>query len=335
MSDQRQQRSRRRARTGLLQRRSPITQRKRHTEMASIRGLWVAALVVAQPGDQVVLRAGEYRLANPLRFPRGGSPGRPITLAAFEEEYVALLGSVRLTGWQRHQGRIWKVPTPARSTGGMVRGLYEDAERLTHARPHWGTREDPSVSELTAPGTWTQQDGWIYLWAREGDSPDAHRIEASQHGVVNLDRPWLRVEGLHLLFGEPVVCVISADHCEVVGCEIAHCSNSVDNAYGAYLSGCSHSAFRNCRVHDSFYWGDHGSNSHLVSCINCGDSGPNVVSDCELFNGGLGVGTKGAAREMVITGNRIYDVVTGVVIQMAEAVILRELGADRQLQLVA
>jgi len=272
------------------------------------------ALAVAQPGDRVVLRAGEYRLAKTLRSPRAGSPGRPITLTAFGDEYVALLGSVRLTGWQQHQGRIWKVRTPPGSKGGMVRGLYEDAERLTHARPDWGKRENPPVSELKAPGTWTQQDGWIYLWSREGDSPDNHRIEASQHGVVNLDQPWLRVEGLHLLFGEPVVCVISADNCEVVRCEIAHCSNSVDNSYAAYLTGCSNSAFRDCRIHDSFYWGDHGSNSHLVSCINAGDSGPNFVSGCEIFNGGLGVGTKGAVREMVITDCRIYDVVNGVVI---------------------
>ena len=285
------------------------------------------ALDLAQPGDRVVLRAGEYRLAKALTFPRGGSEGNPITVTAFEGEYVALLGSARLTGWELvdsakvapgaasagHEDRIWKVRTPEGSNGGMVRGLYEDAERLTHPRPDWGKRENPPLSELKAPGTWTQEGGYIYLWTREGDSPDNHRIEASQHGVVNVNRPWVRVEKLHLFFGEPTVCVISADHCEVVRCEIAHCSNSVDNAYGAYVSGCSWSAFRDCVVHDSFYWGDHGSNSHVVSCIDCGDSGPNFVANCDIFNGGLGVGTKGAAREMVITDCRISDVVNGVV----------------------
>ncbi|MFC1806322.1 right-handed parallel beta-helix repeat-containing protein, partial [Planctomycetota bacterium] len=34
---------------------------------------------------------------------------------------------------------------------------------------------------------------------------------------------------------------------------------------------------------------------------------------CEIFNGGLGVGTKGAAREMVVRNCRIYDVLNGVV----------------------
>ncbi len=278
--------------------------------VGSANTLLERALNSASPGDRIVLRAGEYRLDLPLRFPRGGGKGRPITLCAAAGEYVALLGSVRLRGWERHRGRIWKVPHPPKP----VKGLYEDAERLTHPRPHWGTREDPPVSELKAPGTWTQDGGWVYLWSREGDSPDRHRIEASQCHVVHVNQPWIRVEGLHLLFGQNVVCRIMADNCEVVDCEIAHCSNSVDNSYNAYFSGCSNSAFRRCLVHDSYYWGDHGSNSHTMSAINCGDGGPNVVDGCEIFNGGLGVGSKGAVRRLVVTGCRIYDQVSGVAI---------------------
>jgi hypothetical protein len=267
-----------------------------------------AALAQAGPGDRVLLRAGEYRLREPVRFPRGGREGSPLTLCAVPGQYVALLGSLRLTGWQQHAGRIWKVAHPPKP----VKGLYEDGERLTHPRPDWGRREDPPLSELKTPGTWTQDDQWIYLWSRAGDSPDNHRIEASQNIVIDVNQPWVHVQGLHLLFGQHVVCQISADHCEVRDCEIAHCSNSVDNSYNAYLSGCSHSAFRNCLIHDSFYWGDHGSNSHTLSTINCGDHGPNFVAGCEIFNGGLGVGTKGAVRELVVTGCRIYDQVNGI-----------------------
>lgn len=267
------------------------------------------ALSLAKPGDRVVLRGGEYRLAETLRFPRGGEPGKPITLSAHQDDYVALLGSVRLTGWQVHQGKIWKCKAPPNT----IKGLYEDSERLTHPRVR-GKRENPPPSAIEAPGRWTAQDGWVYLRTREGDSPENHRIEASQHGVINLNRPWLRVEKLHVFFGQPTGLVISADHCEAVDCEVAHVSNSVDNAYGAYISHCSNSKLTGCRIHDSYYWGDHGSNSHLVSCIDCGDTGPNFVTGCEIFNGGLGVGTKGAAREMVITACRIYDVYNGVVV---------------------
>ena len=266
-------------------------------------------LAAVAPGDRVLLAAGEYRLAEAVRFPRGGEPDRPITLAARGTDYVALLGSVRLTGWTLHEGKVWKCKEPPV----MVKGLYEDGERLVHPRDR-GVRENPPVAAIQAPGRWTTQEGFIYLWSREGDSPDNHRIEASQHGIVNLNKPWLRLEGLHLFYGQHTGLIISADHCVAERCEVAGVANSTDNAYGAYISGCSNSAFRNCTFHDSFYWGDHGSNSHVVSCIDCGDAGPNFVEGCEIFNGGLGVGTKGAARQMIVTRCHIYDVLSGVVI---------------------
>ncbi len=278
------------------------------------RAMIEGALAKARPGDRVVLRAGEYRVIGGVHFPHGGERGKPITLCAAPGEYVALLGSARLTGWQKHEGKIWKVKSPANLHRGMTRGLYEDTERLTHPRPNWGKRENPPVSELRAPGTWTQVDGWIYVWSREGDTPDNHRIEASVRSVVSVNESWIIVDGLHMLFGENKVCTIHADNSFVVNSEIAHCSNSTDNSYNAYISGCSNSGFRDCVIHDSFYWGDHGSNSHTMSTINCGDNGPNFVDGCEIFNGGLGVGTKGAVRELVVKNCLIYDEVNGIVV---------------------
>jgi len=119
------------------------------------------------------------------------------------------------------------------------------------ANPHSGTT---GAEGLTVAGQYvfTVTAQWVYLWSRESDSPDNHRIEASQHPVMNVNRPWVRVEGLHMLFGQHVVCEITADHCGVVRCEI--------------------------------------------------------------FNGGLGVGSKGAVRELVVRGCHIYDEVNGIVI---------------------
>lgn len=86
-----------------------------------------AALEKARPGDRVVLRAGEYRLSKQLTFPRGGQADQAITLAAAPGEYAALMGSVRLTEWQRHENNIWKVKLPARKirTQGGGRTLSE------------------------------------------------------------------------------------------------------------------------------------------------------------------------------------------------------------------
>jgi len=269
-------------------------------------------LAAALPGDRVVLRGGEYRLPGcegTIHFPRAGEPDKPITLTACEEEYVALLGSVRLTDWQPHQDRIFRCPAPAK----IICGLFEDAVRLNHPRST-GTRENPPVSALQGPGQWTVADGWVYLWCREGDNPAQHRIEASQSVVVAADKPWVRVEKLHIFFGQPMGLNLRADHVVADGVEVAHVSNSVDNAYGAYFLSCSNSRLCNSTIHDSYYWGDHGSNSHVVSCIDAGDHGPNFVENCDIFDGGLGVGTKGAVREMLVLGNRIRDVQRGVLV---------------------
>jgi hypothetical protein len=267
-------------------------------------------LALAKAGDRVVLRGGEYRLADEggtLHFPRAGADGQPITLTAHSDEYAAVLGSVRLTDWKPHEGRIYKCPAPSK----RVCGLFEDGERLNHPREPL-KRENPPVWAVKLPGEWTAADGWIYLFCREGDSPAVHRIEASQMGVIVVDKPWVRVEKLHVFFGQPLGLDLAADHCVAEDVEVAHVSNSVDNAYGAYLSGCSDSALRNSVVHDSFYWGAHSENSHVISTIDCGDRGPNFVENCEAFNGGLGVGSKGAVRELVVRNNLVRDVYWGV-----------------------
>ena len=111
-------------------------------------GVLVSALAKALPGDRIVLRAGEYRLDGPVQFPREGEAGRPITLCADPGQYVAILGSVRLTGWEKRAANIWKVKHPPK----RVKGLYEDSERLTHPRPGLGQarRSAPSGTQ----GTW-------------------------------------------------------------------------------------------------------------------------------------------------------------------------------------
>ena len=268
------------------------------------------AIAQAQPGDRVILRAGEYRVDKPIRFQQPGTAEQPIIFQAESGVVVSLLGSVRLQGWEQYQGAIWRIAKPRR----MPQGLYQNGARITHPRPNWGKRVNPELSELVAPGTWTQDKTFVYLWPRGGSTPDDYRIEASQNYIMVVDKPYTHVKGINFFYGQNINIKIEADYCEVVDCEIAHCSNSVDNSYNAYLGGCSFSKFKNCVIHDSYYWGDHGSNSHVFSCINAGDKGPNFVEGCMIFNGGLGVGTKGGVRELVIKDCKIFDVIHGVTV---------------------
>ncbi|MCU1537673.1 MAG: hypothetical protein JWP82_2024 [Humibacillus sp.] len=71
------------------------------------------AAQVAEPGDRVVVHAGEYREWVAPR--RGGlSDARRITYEAAQGEHVVIKGSERVTGWQRPDGSgtVWTVEVP-------------------------------------------------------------------------------------------------------------------------------------------------------------------------------------------------------------------------------
>ncbi len=69
------------------------------------------AAAVAQPGDTVMVHAGEYR--EWVRPQRGGlSDQRRITYQAAAGEHVVIKGSERVTGWTPVSGTIWSVSVP-------------------------------------------------------------------------------------------------------------------------------------------------------------------------------------------------------------------------------
>jgi glycosyl hydrolase family 120/parallel beta helix pectate lyase-like protein/uncharacterized protein DUF1565 len=66
------------------------------------------AAALAQPGDTVVVHAGEYR--EWVKPRRGGvSDSRRITYRAADGEHVVIKGSERITGWVSEGGTVWKA----------------------------------------------------------------------------------------------------------------------------------------------------------------------------------------------------------------------------------
>src|SRR3954447_3394351 len=66
------------------------------------------AAAVAEPGDTVVVHAGEYREWVMPR--RGGlSDRRRITYEAAAGEHVVIKGSERVTGWEPDGGGVWRA----------------------------------------------------------------------------------------------------------------------------------------------------------------------------------------------------------------------------------
>ena len=70
------------------------------------------AAALAQPGDTVLVHAGEFR--EWVKPPRGGlSDMRRVTFAAAPGEHVVIKGSERVTGWEITDGTVWRVTVPA------------------------------------------------------------------------------------------------------------------------------------------------------------------------------------------------------------------------------
>jgi hypothetical protein len=69
------------------------------------------AATLAQPGDTVLVHAGEYR--EWVKPRRGGlSDNRRITYQAAPGEHVVIKGSERVTGWVPESGNVWRATVP-------------------------------------------------------------------------------------------------------------------------------------------------------------------------------------------------------------------------------
>jgi len=61
-------------------------------------------------GDSLLIRGGVYR--ETVVFKCSGTADKPITVRPYKNERVVISGCDEITGWQRHEGPIWKAPMP-------------------------------------------------------------------------------------------------------------------------------------------------------------------------------------------------------------------------------
>ena len=91
---------------------------------------------VPDRGVTVLLRGGIYRLERTLVFgpADGGDERHEVVWSALPGEYVTLLGSLPITGWQEEEGGVFRAPLPPGLAGRPVRDLYRGNRRLPRAR---------------------------------------------------------------------------------------------------------------------------------------------------------------------------------------------------------
>jgi hypothetical protein len=108
------------------------------------------AAQVAQPGDSVIVHAGEYReWVQPARG--GTSESVRITYKAAPGEAVVIKGSERITTWQLQSGNVWKADVPDNMFGSYHPYTMNILGRYPSAGAEW----------LTA-GSWCHL-GEVYL----------------------------------------------------------------------------------------------------------------------------------------------------------------------------
>ncbi|MET7698358.1 RICIN domain-containing protein [Streptomyces sp. NPDC005485] len=119
-------------------------------------------------GDvNVYLRGGSYPVGSTIDFTSAdsGTNGHRVTYAAYPGEKPVLDGGVKVTGWTRHSGNIWKAPL---DRDDKLRALYVNGKRAQMASKtinSAGCYGSYSITAGQAPWAWesgSQCDGAKY-----------------------------------------------------------------------------------------------------------------------------------------------------------------------------
>ncbi len=97
---------------------------------------------------RVLLRGGIYRLNETLLFTPedSGTPGAPVTYAAYPDEKPVLSGGRPITGWRKGEGGVWTAEVPQAKAGAWYfHQLFVNGERRQRAR-------HPNQGYLTTAG---------------------------------------------------------------------------------------------------------------------------------------------------------------------------------------
>jgi len=114
-------------------------------------------------GDiEVVLRGGTYRIARTVVFEPedSGTGGHNVVYRAQAGETPIISGGRVVTGWKRHDGGIWKAPSPVADT----RQLYVGGKRAVRARG-----PAPAGLELLGNDGYRTSDRTVLQWANVED----------------------------------------------------------------------------------------------------------------------------------------------------------------------
>lgn len=145
----------------------------------------------------VYLRGGVYPLERPfvLTPEDSGTNGHWIHYRAYPGEKPVLSGAMRVTGWQRHEGDIWKAPLVRDR---KLRALYVNGKRAVMARKTEGVVAQGGYGTFVITG----REPWA---STSGSHPAGIRFRSEDVGVYKNPH---NVELVQTnVWSEPIVCV--------------------------------------------------------------------------------------------------------------------------------
>lgn len=154
-------------------------------------------------GDTIYIRGGTYR-ERVTATTGGGAPGAYLTITAYEDERPMFKGSDIVTGWEHHEGAIWKkTGWTINSQQVFCNGQYLQQIGLPHIS-YTSMHYTPVGSGLSDmfPGSFyhdaTTTPPTLYVWLHDSGDPNEEVMEAStRKSVLSLGKiPFLHIKGL-------------------------------------------------------------------------------------------------------------------------------------------
>ena len=242
------------------------------------------AFKVAGPGDAIFLRGGTYRELVQVSS-GGGAPGAYLTVQAYNQEVPVIKGSNLVSGWEPHEGAIWK------KTGWQIRSHQvfcndQWLQEIGLPSPNYTSSYVPVGTGLSDmyPGSFYYDSSatTLYVWLPDGSDPNLSTMEVSSKiGLLWMEVPFVHVKGL----------------------KFRHSNSSRDVPGGIAVILGPDSVIEDCDIQ----WCDFEGLELRDRCVaqNC------IISN----NGDVGVGAGGRSdfvvRRCVIQGNNYRNFKTG------------------------
>jgi len=173
-----------------------------NTPAAPLKSLKKLASLGLDPGDTVHFRRGGVWRGQ-LQFKGNGLEGAPIRLTAYGNgPKPEFLGSQRLSGWELHEGQIYKVKVPRKRIIGdkEINAVFVCPKGKV---PTVIRRRRSGLPSKPGQCFYDKEEETLYLITPDGKPPSAHILEVPVLSpTLSLkDRAWLEIDNLAFAFG--------------------------------------------------------------------------------------------------------------------------------------